>query len=355
MEAVVGELPLEVAAGLRLRLGEEDGARRHDIEARVAPHGAPDVHSKRCVTIRPHDHVDTRGAQLLPGLGLVAAAVAAAAAWTSGAPLEAPRTEVAAATLRGEIVVAGGFVATGGNSRRVDAYAPSTDTWRRLPDLPDSVDHAAAASWHGRVDVIGGYGADRAPLRAAYLFDGSRWRALPRPPEERAAAAAAATAAGVVYVVGGRTGDGLARDMLALDLRTLHWTSLPGPVPREHLAAAALRGRIYAIGGRRAGYDTNLALVQAYDPKQRLWRTLPRLLSPRGGAGAAAIAGRIVSVGGEEPAEFHRQSALMAAAWPHLARAPIAVPGKHHFDVVEQIGHHGTPVFDAVLRLAQTR
>ena len=60
-------------------------------------------------------------------------------------------------------------------------------------------------------------------------------------------------------------------------------------------------------------------------------------------------------VGGAEPSEFHRQSALMATAWPHLARAPIAVPGKHHFDVVEQIGHHGTPVFDAVLRLAQNR
>ena len=45
----------------------------------------------------------------------------------------------------------------------------------------------------------------------------------------------------------------------------------------------------------------------------------------------------------------------MATAWPHLARAPIAVPGKHHFDVVEQIGHHDTPVFDAVLRLAQGR
>jgi arylformamidase len=29
------------------------------------------------------------------------------------------------------------------------------------------------------------------------------------------------------------------------------------------------------------------------------------------------------------------------------------VPGRHHFDVVEQIGNHGTPVFDAVLRLAR--
>ncbi len=240
----------------------------------------------------------------MAGFGLVAgaaAALAVAASWTSGAPLDAPRTEVAAAALRDEIVVAGGFVASGGNSRRVDAYAPATDTWRRLPDLPVSVDHAAAASWRGRLVVVGGYGADRKPLRVAYLFDGARWRPLPRPPAARAAAAAAATAAGKVYVVGGRTDGGLADDTLVLDLRTRRWVRVPGPTPREHLAAAALRGVVYVIGGRRAGYDTNLAIVEAYDPALRRWRRLPALPDARGGTGAAAIAGRVVSIGGEEP------------------------------------------------------
>jgi non-specific serine/threonine protein kinase len=133
------------------------------------------------------------------------------------------------------------------------------------------------------------------------MFDGERWRLLPRPPEPRAAAAAASTAAGRVYVVGGRTGDGLARDTLVFDLRSLRWSRAPGPTPREHLAATALRGLVYAIGGRRAGYDTNVATVEAYDPAARRWRRLPPLPSARGGTGAAAIAGRIVSVGGEAP------------------------------------------------------
>jgi N-acetylneuraminic acid mutarotase len=226
-----------------------------------------------------------------------------AASWLGGTPLSEPRTEVAAAPLRGEIVVAGGFLATGANSRRVDAYAPASDSWRRLPDLPVSVDHAAAAARRGRVFVIGGYGPDRQPLRRAFAFDGARWRALPPPPEGRAAAAAAATAAGKLYVVGGRDGErGLARTMLVLDLRTLRWSTVPGPVPREHLAATALGGVVYAVAGRKAGIDTNLALVEAFDPRMGRWRTLPPLPSPRGGTGAAAIAGRIVSVGGEEPA-----------------------------------------------------
>jgi N-acetylneuraminic acid mutarotase len=235
-------------------------------------------------------------------IALLTATALAAAAWSSGSQLSVPRTEVAAAPLRGEIVVAGGFLSSGGNSRRVDAYSPRTDTWRRLPDLPVSVDHAAAASWRGRLVVVGGYGVDRKPLRAAYRFDGASWRILPRPPEARAAAAAAATAAGKLYVVGGRTDTDLARDMLVLDLRTLRWTRTAGAVPREHLAATAFGGKVYAVGGRKAGYDTNLTTVQVYDPSTRRWRTLAPLPSARGGTGAAAIAGRIVSVGGEEPA-----------------------------------------------------
>ncbi len=230
-------------------------------------------------------------------------ALLAAAAWLTGSPLPEPRTEVSAAPLRGEIVVVGGFLASGGNSRRVDAYRPATDSWRRLPDLPVSVDHAAVASSRGRVVIIGGYGADRRLLRTAFAWDGTRWRTLPRPPEERAAAAAAATSDGRVWVVGGRTagGDRLATRMLVLDLKTLRWTSVPGPAPREHLAAAALGGRIYALGGRAAGIDTNVSTVQAYDPQARRWATLPPLPDTRGGTGAAAVGGRVISIGGEEP------------------------------------------------------
>src|SRR6476619_1126494 len=210
-----------------------------------------------------------------------------------------PRTEVAAAPLGGRIVVVGGFLPSGGNSRRVDAYHPRSDTWSRLPDLPVSVDHAAAASWRGRVVVVGGYGADRDPLRAAFLFDGRRWRKLPVLPEERAAAAAAATSDGRVWIVGGRTRTGLADRMLTLDLRTLRWSTRPGPTPREHLAATALGGRVYALGGRLAGLDTNLGLLESYAPGARRWRTLPPVPQPRGGTGAAAFPGQIVSVGGE--------------------------------------------------------
>jgi N-acetylneuraminic acid mutarotase len=241
--------------------------------------------------------------------------LAAVAAWIGGAPLDEPRTEVAAAPLRGEIVVVGGFLASGGNSRRVDAYSPRQNRWRRLPDLPVSVDHAAAASARGRVYVVGGYGGDRQPLRAAFAYDGRSWRALPRPPEARAAAAAAATGAGKLYVVGGRDEGGLAQRTLVLDLRTLRWSTLAGPTPREHLAATALGGLVYAVGGRKAGYDTNLTSFEALDPRTGRWRALARLPSARGGTAAASLDGRIVSVGGEEPA------GTIASVWAYDVRS----------------------------------
>jgi non-specific serine/threonine protein kinase len=262
------------------------------------------------------------------------AVATAAVSWTAGTSLPEPRSEVAAAPLLGRIVVVGGFLESGANSRRVDAYDPARDTWARLPDLPVSVDHAAAASVRGRLVVVGGYGADRQPLRAAFLFDGSSWRTLPAPPEERAAAAATATAGGTVWVVGGRTRDGLATSMLALDVRTLRWRVVPGPRPREHLAATALGGKVYAIGGRLAGYDTNLAVVQAYDPRTNRWRRLPDLASARGGTGAAAVSGRIVSVGGESPQGTERTVWALRPGTRRWARLPDLPTPRHGLGVV---------------------
>jgi non-specific serine/threonine protein kinase len=125
--------------------------------------------------------------------------------------------------------------------------------------------------------------------------------------------------------------------MLTLDLRTLRWTTITGPRPREHLAATALGGRVYAIGGRLAGYDTNLPTVEAYDARSRTWRRLPDLPDPRGGTGAAALAGRVVSIGGESPAGTH------ASVWAlrpggRWSRLPDLPTPRHGVGVVALAG-----------------
>jgi non-specific serine/threonine protein kinase len=228
-------------------------------------------------------------AAVLGGLAFVGAP------WQTHAPLPVPRTEVAATAFGGEVVVAGGFLEDGSSSRRVDVFDPDRDEWRRDPDLPAGVNHAAAAVSRNRLYVLGGYGA----ARSAFVLVDGRWRTL-HLPGARAAAGAAALR-GTIYVVGGVAARGLARSMLAYGVADGEWRTLPGPRPRQHLAVTAARGRIYAIGGRSSGAGTNMAVVESWAPGERRWRREPPLPEPRGGTGAAAVGSTIVSVGGEAP------------------------------------------------------
>jgi N-acetylneuraminic acid mutarotase len=221
---------------------------------------------------------------------------AGSAVWHAAAPIPVARTEVAGARVGDEIAVVGGYLADGTSTARADAYSPRTNRWRRLPDLPARLNHAAAASWRGRLYVAGGYGAER----KLFVFAGRAWRRLRDLPAPRAAAAAAVVGS-KLYVVGGVREPGeLARRMLVFDLVRGRWSYGSGPTPREHLAAASAGGTVYALAGRSAG--TNFDYLEAYRPARRRWLRLPPVPSARGGTGAAVAGTQLVSVGGEESA-----------------------------------------------------
>lgn len=242
-----------------------------------------------------------------PAVVLLAVVVAASAGaspaqWASHAAMPLPRTEVAAATVGSEIVVVGGFTGDGGASARADAYSPAGDAWRRLPDLPLGVHHAMAVGAGGRAYVLGGYTGTGMPLRTAFVLERGRWRALPRMPSARAAAGAA-VARGKIVVAGGVTlgARRLARSALAFDLRARRWSVVPGPTPREHLGVTSFGGTVYAVAGRTSGLDTNLLHFESWRPGQSRWQRLQPIPDARGGTGAAALGGQVVSAGGEEP------------------------------------------------------
>ena len=284
----------------------------------------------------------TRVPYLCPVLVAVAlvglAAGGSGPAWERHSTMPEARSEVAAGRAGSEIVVAGGFTADGHNSARADGYRTVDDHWRRLPDMPASVDHAASASADGRMYVIGGYGADRKPQRSVFVLEGGRWLGLAPMPDGRAAAAAA-IANGRLYVIGGRNGHrDLARDAFVLTLATRQWERIPGPDPREHLAAAGSRGRVYAIGGRAAGIDTNSTRFEVYDPGTRTWRRLAPLPGARGGTGAAALGGRIVSVGGEQPAGTIGTVYSYDISKQRWSRLPDLATPRHGLGVVAEGG-----------------
>lgn len=248
--------------------------------------------------------------------------------WRDLADAPDARTEVAGAALGRRVAVAGGLTRDGRASARVDLWDTRRRRWIRVPDLPRPVHHAMAASRRDRLYVAGGYtredGVDRVSGRAWVLYD-RRWHGLPAMPVGRAAAGAAIVR-NRLYVVGGVRPGGLARASLFLDLRTLRWSEFRGlGQPREHLGVTALAGRVYAVGGRTAGLETNTAAAEAYDTVARRWDPLPDAPTRRGGNGATAVRGMVVALGGERPSGTIREVDAFDPAegtWRSLPRSP---------------------------------
>jgi N-acetylneuraminic acid mutarotase len=259
-------------------------------------------------------------------LVLLSACVPAAQAgtWENRAALPEARSEVASTVAGGRILVLGGVRGDGSASRQVDAYDPVLDVWTRLPDLPIGLHHPAAASWRGRIYVIGGYRHDGGRARALLVLRGGNWRFGPRLPAERAAAGAAVV--GDTLVVAGGVGPhGLARSALLYNLRTGRWHFAPGPTPREHLGVTAWQGKVYVVGGRTSGFASNLRRFERFLPGPRRWERLPPVPRPRGGTGAAALDGTIVSVGGEATGgtiRFVYGYSVAARRWRRLPDLP---------------------------------
>jgi N-acetylneuraminic acid mutarotase len=275
------------------------------------------------------------GALLALVLLIPALAEGASRQWKRGVPLPLARGEVAAAVAEGRIYVIGGFTAQRENSTSVQAFNPGTNTWSQEADLPLPVDHTMAAGYRGRVYVAGGYGPERSRLTTLFAFTGDGWTRLASMPEQRAAGGAAIVN-GKLYVVGGTTGSTigapttLARTMLVYNIARDRWTSRRGPTPREHLGVTTLGGKIYAVAGRTAGFDTNIRVVEVFNPRTGRWSQLPRVPGKRGGTGAAGTGRWIVSVGGEANSGTIRtvyRYDVKRRRWSRLPNLPTARHG----------------------------
>jgi large repetitive protein len=105
---------------------------------------------------------------------------------------------------------------------------------------------------------------------------------------------------GKLYAVGGKTATGPRSDVNVYDPATDTWTAvapLPGPAV-ENPAVVALNGKLYAFGGSTSPFSGAVKNAAVYDPATNAWTQLPQMAFSRGGAGAAAIGGKIYVVGG---------------------------------------------------------
>jgi hypothetical protein len=76
-----------------------------------------------------------------------------------------------------------------------------------------------------------------------------------------------------------------------------------GADPRGGTAAAAIAGQVVSVGGE--GPEGTEATVYAYTARTRRWRRLADLPTPRHGLGLVPLAGRVYAVaGGPRPGLF---------------------------------------------------
>ncbi|MEA2933139.1 MAG: hypothetical protein QOI56_1924, partial [Actinomycetota bacterium] len=156
------------------------------------------------------------------------------------------------------------------------------------------------------------------------------WRSLADAPRARQEVAAAALA-GRIWVVGGLTAAGASTSVESYDPAADQWLAGPDlPVGLHHSAAAEFRGELVVVGGFEASSGdlysrpTDRVLVL----RGGAWVDLPRLRHLRGAAAAAVVGDTLYVVGGRDgnllvpPTE-----AFDGTGWQE--RAPIPVPRDH--------------------------
>lgn len=185
-------------------------------------------------------------------------------AWSTAAPLPAPRGGHAAVVLGGKIHVLGG-----GNQLSTIAdhsvYDPATDTWTERAPLPRAKGSPAAVVFKGRIYAIGGRsGASDFGDVDVYDAASDRWRRGPRLGPR--GAAGAVVYRGAIFVFGGESqaSERTLNAVLRLGPAAKSWTRVSTmPTARNYARAVVLNDAVYVVGGSRSAGASHSAAGSA--------------------------------------------------------------------------------------------
>ncbi len=229
--------------------------------------------------------------------------------WKTVAPAPLARFEARGAEVGGKLYVFGGFIGSTccNATSRSDVYDPATNTWAQLADMPKPITHPAVEVVGSTIYFIGGYLGNGLALADVWKYDVSSntWSSGPSLPQPRGAGASGRLGNTLHFFGGidrGYVGERDRGDHFVLSLSGgTSWQTLAAmPNARNHLAGAALGGKLYAIGGQHlynevSGNDDE---VDVYDPAADAWSEVESLPAARGHVSAAVLDGRIIVFGG---------------------------------------------------------
>ena len=248
--------------------------------------------------------------------------VQAGGTWSTHAALSlGPRQEMGVAAVDGKVYVVGGFDASGQPVATMESYDPETDRWTARASLPSPLHHVNVAAVGNKLYVVGGLtGSSFTASGATWVYDPAldSWaRLASMPAGTERGASGVAVLDGRIVVAGGLR-DVSVPDASVFDPQTNAWSPLqPLAVARDHLGAATVAGRVYAVTGRAQGVLK--AAVEVLDASNGTWSRRADIPTARGGVAVAELAGRLVVMGGEgnaaDPAGvFHQTESYDPAA-----------------------------------------
>lgn len=175
--------------------------------------------------------------------------------------------------------------------------APLPAGWTRLADMPAGLAKFGVAAFNDRLYVVGGY--DTRTTVWIYDIASNTWSAGPALPRGTDNVAAVAVA-GRVWAIGGEAGTALQ----AFDPVAGTWAAAPSaPSVRFAAAAGVAAGRLLVAGGWNADNTASASLTRhdVFDPAGPGWSSAAPLAVARNAAGGAVVDGRFYVVGGRSP------------------------------------------------------
>jgi N-acetylneuraminic acid mutarotase len=235
--------------------------------------------------------------------------------WTTQAKAPIGRSEAMVAAVGGKMWLFGGYTdGTATATGRVDTYDPATNTWARVnTTMPLPSTHVGCAVVGDDVYLAGGYhggsgGNQTFASNQVWKYDTSTntWTRLPDLPDARGGGSLVAYGTELHFM----GGSDLARHdqnthwVLSLKSRHPRWVSRANlPTVRNHLGGVELDGKIYIVGGQQNqdAAEGPQSTLERYDPATDTWKTLASLPFGRSHIAAATLVwnGKIITFGGE--------------------------------------------------------
>ncbi len=241
-------------------------------------------------------------------MGLAFASLGKEAIWMRGVDLPTPMFGLSTCVVDGKIYATGGGQAKyGPYFPTLEVYDPVMGTWTRKASMPTARNGQTGVAVGDKVYVIGGEPRAQASLPTVEAYDPATdtWTQKANMPTRRTFACAAA-ANGKIYIFGGIIAgepadpDWNTRIVEEYDPPMDHWTRKADmPTPRAGAAAAVVDGKIYVVGGVSGGLlNQPVGAVEEYDPATNTWTRKVDMPTPRVFLSVTAVGDRIYAIGG---------------------------------------------------------